>query len=94
MSPLHSIMQRSTLRLLGGAFLIVTACTVALWDYTTQQIEQWQLTAQRDEECKPCEGEDVQELLTEAPEFIDETLDVKRGDNFIALKFLRIKPFL
>jgi len=80
-------MQRSTLRLLGGAFLIVTACTVALWDYTTQQIEQWQLTAQRDEECKPCEGEDVQELLTEAPEFIDETLDVKRGDNFTSVLY-------
>ncbi|HBN22147.1 MAG TPA: peptidase M23 [Holosporales bacterium] len=87
MSPLQSIMQRSTLRLLGGAFLIIIACTIALWDYTTQQIEQWQLTTQQDEDCKPCEGEESQASAVETPEFIDETLDVKRGDNFTSVLY-------
>lgn len=87
MNPLQNIMQRSTLRLLGGAFLIVTACTIALWDYTTQQIAQWQLTAQLEEDCKPCEIDSSQETVPETPEFIDETLDVKRGDNFTSVLY-------
>ena len=87
MTPLESVMQRSTLRLLAGALLIVSASVIALWDYTSQQIEQWQLTALNQEECQPCEGEDSQGALPETPEFMDETLDVKRGDNFTSVLY-------
>lgn len=82
MTPLKSIMQQSTLRLLGGASLIVMACIIALWDYTSQQIEQWKLTAQTRGDYEFGGGSGPSDGV---PEFMDETLEIKRGDNFTSV---------
>lgn len=73
MLAFKNIMQQSTIRLFLGAGFIILACIIGLWDYTTQHIEQWSI-ADKDQ----CPS-------SSSPEFIDETLDVNRGDNFTSV---------
>ncbi len=85
MFSLKNILQQSTSRLLLGAALIVVACTIGLWDYTAQQLDQWQISSDQ-EGCLPCD--DLAQNTPEAtPEFIDETLNVPRGDNFTSVLY-------
>ncbi len=81
---LKNILQQSTTRLFFGAGLIVLACAIGLWDYTSQQIEQWYVSDQ--DKCAPCD-DFAEDSSLSTPEFIDETLDINRGDNFTSVLY-------
>lgn len=75
-----NIIRQTTSRLILGAFLIVLAFVIALWDYATQELTSWDFSSSTETETTTEETESPS--LPEAPEFIDETLDIYAGDNF------------